>query len=154
MWRKYNRMILQKLEPARGARKAKKRIGRGTGNGHGKTSCRGHNGYGSRSGSVVKRGFEGGQMPLQRRLPKRGFTNIFREDIPIINLGELKGKIGEALSVDAPLLQSLGLLKPGCGAYKILGNGEIDKAITIKANAFSRSAVEKIEKAGGKAEKC
>jgi len=147
-------MPLSKLTPAIGSRKPAKRVGRGTGNGHGKTSCRGHNGDGSRSGSRRKRGFEGGQMPLQRRLPKRGFFNIFKKIYVPINLGDINLHVGIEKEVDAQVLVKLGLLRSNDLPIKVLGNGDFEKAITIKANAFSKNAIEKIEKVGGKAEKC
>lgn len=147
-------MVLSNLAVPKGARKPAKRVGRGTGNGHGKTSCRGHNGYGSRRGSGRKPGFEGGQMPLQRRLPKRGFFNFFGKETAIVNLGDIQERLKGVSVVDAAFLKSVGLLDEGSNIFKVLGAGDWDKAVTVKANAFSKSAVEKIEKAGGKAEKC
>jgi large subunit ribosomal protein L15 len=131
-------------------------VGRGTGNGHGKTSCRGHNGYGSRRGSRRKPGFEGGQMPLQRRLPKRGFFYPFDRGMEEVNLGAIN-RLLPAIPpdvVDAAYLSKEGLLDSDKGPFKVLGDGDLSKAVTIKANAFSKSALEKIAKAGGKAEKC
>lgn len=143
-------MKISDLAPEPGSRKKRKRIGRGPGSGHGKTSCRGHKGQNSRSGGGVKPGFEGGQMPLQRRLPKRGFTNIFQKKYSIINVGSLE-KITEATITPEVLLQE-GLIKNTKDMVKILGNGEITKAVTVRAHAFSTSAKEKIGKAKGKAE--
>lgn len=143
-------MKISDLAPEPGSRKTRKRIGRGPGSGHGKTSCKGHKGQNSRSGGGVKPGFEGGQMPLQRRLPKRGFTNIFQKKYSIINVGSLE-KISESIITPEVLLQE-GLIKNTKDMVKILGNGEITKAFTVKAHAFSASAKEKISKAKGKAE--
>jgi large subunit ribosomal protein L15 len=149
-------MGLANLTVPTGSRKAAKRVGRGTGNGHGKTSCRGNNGYGSRRGSRRKPGFEGGQMPLQRRLPKRGFHNPFQRAMEEVNLGAINGRLPAIPKdvVDAAFLAKAGLLDSDKGPFKVLGDGEFTKAATIKANAFSQSALAKIEKAGGKAEKC
>ena len=143
-------MKISDLAPEPGSRKTRKRIGRGPGSGHGKTSCKGHKGQNARSGGGVKPGFEGGQMPLQRRLPKRGFTNIFQKKYSIINVGSLE-KISESIITPEVLLQE-GLIKNTKDMVKILGNGEITKAFTVKAHAFSASAKEKISKAKGKAE--
>jgi large subunit ribosomal protein L15 len=143
-------MKLSDLAPAPGSRKRKKRVGRGQGSGLGKTSGRGHKGQKSRSGGGTKPGFEGGQMPLQRRLPKRGFTNIFRKDFAVINVGVLD-KLADT-EITPEVLMREGLVKDVKDGIKILGNGEITKAVTVKANAFSTSAREKIEKAQGKAE--
>jgi large subunit ribosomal protein L15 len=127
--------------------KARKRIGRGMGSGHGKTSTRGSKGQRAGTGFGQKRGFEGGQMPLHRRLPKRGFTNIFKREWTIVNLGRLEKLEGDAFSLDR--LVELGVVKkPGQG-LKILGSGELTRKITVEAHQFSKSAVEKIEKAGG-----
>jgi large subunit ribosomal protein L15 len=143
-------MKISDLAPEPGSRKTRKRIGRGPGSGHGKTSCKGHKGQNARSGGGVKPGFEGGQMPLQRRLPKRGFTNIFQKKYSIINVGSLE-KISESIITPEVLLQE-GLIKNTKDMVKILGNGEITKAFTVKAHAFSVSAKEKISKAKGAAE--
>ena len=143
-------MKLSDLAPEPGSRKKRKRIGRGPGSGHGKTSCKGHKGQNARSGGGVKPGFEGGQMPLQRRLPKRGFTNIFAKKYSIINIGSLE-KISETTITPEVLMQE-GLIKNTKDMVKILGNGEITKAFTVKAHAFSSSAKEKISKAKGTAE--
>lgn len=129
--------------------KSTKRVGRGMSSGHGKTSCRGHKGQMSRSGAKRRAWFEGGQMPLQRRVPKRGFNNLFRLEFAVVNLTEL-GKI-DALEVNRELLLKRGLVRSRGSAIKILGNGSIDKAMTVYADAFSATAREKIEKAGGKA---
>ncbi len=143
-------MELHDLKPAEGSRKTRKRVGRGTGSGLGKTSGRGHKGQGQRSGRKKIRGMEGGQMPLARRLPKRGFTNIFRKEIQIVNLGDLdRCEPGE---INNQILKGVGLIKKDDVPVKILGNGTIEKAFTIKVAAFSKSAVSKIEAAGGKTE--
>lgn len=143
-------MNLADLAPAPGSRKKRKRVGRGPGSGHGKTSCRGHKGQNSRSGGGVKPGFEGGQMPLQRRLPKRGFTNIFQKTFSIVNVGSLE-KLEES-EITPEVLIKEGLVRKIQDGVKILGNGELTKAVTVKAHAFSASAKEKIEKAKGTAE--
>jgi len=143
-------MNLSDLAPAPGSRKKRKRVGRGPGSGHGKTSCRGHKGQNSRSGGGVKPGFEGGQMPLQRRLPKRGFTNIFQKTFSIVNVSSLE-KLEES-EITPEVLIKEGLVRKIQDGVKILGNGELTKAITVKAHAFSASAKEKIEKAKGTAE--
>ena len=142
-------MNLSDLHPPKGQRHAPKRIGRGMGSGHGKTSTRGHKGQGSRSGSSLMRGFEGGQMPLHRRLPKRGFTNIFRTEYTVLNLDRLVALDEKELTLEA--FQSKGYLKRRGELLKILGNGELTTAITVHAHKFSKAAQEKIEKAGGKA---
>ena len=128
--------------------KKRKRVGCGIGSGNGKTSGRGQKGQKSRSGGGVRPGFEGGQMPLQRRIPKRGFTNIFKKEYRILNVSQLE-KLGLEV-VDSDALIKARLLKEG-SLLKILGNGEITKAVTVTADVFSQSAKEKIEKAGGKA---
>jgi len=143
-------MNLADLAPAPGSRKKRKRVGRGPGSGHGKTSCRGHKGQNSRSGGGVKPGFEGGQMPLQRRLPKRGFTNIFQKTFSIVNVSSLE-KLEET-EITPEVLIKEGLVRKIQDGVKILGNGELTKAVTVKAHAFSASAKEKIEKAKGTAE--
>jgi large subunit ribosomal protein L15 len=139
---------LSNLRAPKKANTNRKRVGRGMGSGMGKTSTRGHKGQGSRSGSSLMRGFEGGQMPLHRRLPKRGFTNIFRTEYNVLNLGSLADLQETELTLEK--LAELGLTKKK-GLLKILGNGEIKTAITIHAHKFSKSAQEKIERAGGKA---
>jgi large subunit ribosomal protein L15 len=142
-------MNLSNLRAPKNANRNKKRVGRGMGSGHGKTSTRGHKGQGSRSGSSLMRGFEGGQMPLHRRLPKRGFTNIFRTEYTVLNLSRI-AEMGETELTHERLL-ALGFLKRRNELIKILGTGEISDAITIHAHKFSKSAQEKIEAAGGKA---
>ena len=140
---------LSNLRAPKNANRNRKRVGRGMGSGHGKTSTRGHKGQGSRSGSSLMRGFEGGQMPLHRRLPKRGFTNIFRTEYTVLNLSRLEELNESELTLDSFIAK--GLLAKRNGLLKILGNGEVTKAITVHAHKFSKSAQEKIEKAGGKA---
>ena len=142
-------MNLSNLRAPKSANRNKKRVGRGMGSGHGKTSTRGHKGQGSRSGSSLMRGFEGGQMPLHRRLPKRGFTNIFRTEYTVLNLDRLVALGENELTLEA--FQAKGYLKSRGELLKILGNGEITTAITVHAHKFSKAAQEKIEKAGGKA---
>jgi large subunit ribosomal protein L15 len=140
-------LTLANLSPQEGSRKPKKRVGRGPGSGHGKTSGRGHKGAKARSGYNSKPGFEGGQMPLQRRLPKRGFNNIFRKQYEIIGLGQLDAfEAGQEISTET--LVAAGLVKAGNGV-KILANGEISKALTVKVEKVSGTARELIEKAGG-----
>ncbi len=129
--------------------KDRKRVGRGCGSGHGKTCCRGQNGQLSRSGSKKRAWFEGGQMPIQRRVPKRGFTNIFKKNFNIVNLSQLLELETKEINID--LLEQKGIIRNKKLPLKVLGNGEIDKAITVIADAFSKSAKEKIEKAGGQA---
>ncbi|HTA87096.1 MAG TPA: 50S ribosomal protein L15 [Silvibacterium sp.] len=142
-------MNLSNLRAPKSANRGKKRVGRGMGSGHGKTSARGHKGQRSRSGSSMMRGFEGGQMPLHRRLPKRGFTNIFRTEYTVLNLDRLV-ELGETeLTLDAFVAR--GFLRKRNELLKILGNGEINVALTVHAHKFSKAAQEKIEKAGGKA---
>ncbi|QNI30952.1 50S ribosomal protein L15 [Alloacidobacterium dinghuense] len=142
-------MNLSNLRAPKKANSNKKRVGRGMGSGMGKTSTRGHKGQGSRSGSSLMRGFEGGQMPLHRRLPKRGFTNIFRTEYTVLNLDRLV-ELGET-ELTIEFFAAKGLIKKHEGLLKVLGNGELTKAITVHAHKFSKSAQEKIEKAGGKA---
>jgi large subunit ribosomal protein L15 len=144
---------LSNLRAPRKANTGRKRVGRGMGSGMGKTSTRGHKGQGSRSGVSMMRGFEGGQMPLHRRLPKRGFTNIFRTEYTVVNLDRLVEHI-EGLNlteVKVDDYKKLGLASSKKALIKILGSGELTKALTIHAHKFSKSAAEKIEKAGGKA---
>ena len=140
-------MRLSDLSPKQGSNKKKKRVGRGIGSGHGKTSCRGHKGQKARTGGGTRVGFEGGQMPLYRRLPKRGFTNIFRKDYAVVNLKDLD-KLSESVVTPEVILEK-GLIKDTKSGIKILGEGEIKKPITVKAHAFSASAKDKIIKAGG-----
>src|SRR5271157_2797898 len=142
-------MNLSNLKAPKSANRGKKRVGRGMGSGTGKTSARGHKGQRSRSGSSMMRGFEGGQMPLHRRLPKRGFTNIFRTEYTVLNLDRLV-ELGETeLTIEAFVAK--GFLRKRNELLKILGNGEINVALTVHAHKFSKAAQEKIEKAGGKA---
>ncbi len=143
-------MELHNLRPAKGSKKNRRRVGRGTGSGIGKTSGRGENGAGSRSGWSSRPGREGGQMPLYRRIPKRGFFNIFRVSYQVVNLTDLQRC--ESSEITRESLRAAGLIKKIKEPVKILGNGEIKKALTIKVQAFSKTAKEKIEKAGGKAE--
>ena len=143
-------MDLHTLKPAEGSKKTRKRVGRGPGSGLGKTSGRGHKGAGQRSGFNKNAGHEGGQMPLHRRLPKRGFTNIFKKEFQVVNIGDLTRC--DAGEVTGDTLRASGLIKNLKRPVKILGNGEIEKAYTVRAHAFSKSAVAKIEAAGGKAE--
>jgi large subunit ribosomal protein L15 len=143
--------ILNELGPPHGSVRKRKRVGRGHASGTGKTSGRGHKGTGARAGGKIKAGFEGGQMPLQRRLPKRGFTNIFRREYQIVNVGALDSFESGSI-LDATSLAQSGLVRSPDLPVKVLGQGEIKSAVTIKANAFSASARTKIESAGGKAE--
>jgi large subunit ribosomal protein L15 len=142
-------MNLSSLKPPAGQKHRKKRVGRGMGSGKGKTSTRGHKGARSISGYSIMRGFEGGQMPLHRRLPKRGFTNIFRTEYAVVNLDRL-AELGEK-ELTFEKFTELGLVKKREGLIKILGDGELKVAVTVHAHKFSKSAQEKIEKAGGKA---
>jgi large subunit ribosomal protein L15 len=144
-------MKLSELTPAPGSSKKRKRVGRGDGSGHGKTSCRGHKGQGARSGGGTRPGFEGGQMPLQRRLPKRGFHNPFRIAPAVVNLDQLENfPAGSEVTLDAMVKR--GLVHGKDRRVKVLGDGALSKALTIKAHGFSAKAKEKIEAAGGKAE--
>ena len=144
-------MKLYELSPAAGSVKDVKRIGRGHGSGNGKTAGKGHKGQNARSGGGVRPGFEGGQMPMTRRIPKRGFNNIFATKYSVVNVSDLDQFV-DGTVVDADLLKASGLIKKTNNGVKILGNGELTKNLTVKAAAFSASAKEKIEKAGGKAE--
>ena len=141
-------MELNNLKPKKGARHAKKRVGRGPGSGHGKTSSRGEKGQKSRSGFSRSLGFEGGQMPLHRRLPKRGFTNIFKKDYAVVNVSDLE-RFDNGATVDEAALRQAGMVKGQHDGVKILGNGELSKKLTVTATKFSKSAKEIIEKAGG-----
>jgi len=145
------KLNLGNLKPSPGSVKKRKRIGRGPGSGHGKTSTRGHKGQKARSGAKRKPWFEGGQMPIQRRLPKRGFTNIFKKEYQIVNLASLSKCKGQEI-ISPLVMKKLGLIKKLNTPVKILGEGEIPGSITIQANAFSKKAKEKIEVLGGKAE--
>lgn len=145
-------MALNNLRPPKGAKHPKKRVGRGMGSGHGKTASRGTKGAKSRSGFRFKRGFEGGQMPLHRRVPKRGFHNPFRVEYAVVNLDTL-GEVFEAGSAVTPeLLRERGLVRSAHAPVKILGRGEVGKALTVRAHKFSGSAAQKIAAAGGAAE--
>ncbi|HEX6768717.1 MAG TPA: 50S ribosomal protein L15 [Candidatus Binatia bacterium] len=144
-------MRIDDLKPAAGSNKKRKRVGRGDGSGHGKTSGRGHKGQGSRSGGNTKPGFEGGQMPLQRRLPKRGFHNIFRNEMAVVNLAQLEALAGAGDIVPETMSQH-GLISGKNRQVKVLGEGNWTKPVTVRAHGFSASAKEKIEAAGGKAE--
>jgi len=141
-------MNLGNLKPAPGSVKKRKRVGRGPGSGHGKTAGRGHKGQRSRAGSKIRPWFEGGQMPLQRRVPKRGFTNIFKKQFQLVNVKDLD-KVKDK-NITPEVLLNLGLINKKNVPVKILGDGEIKNSIEISAHAFSASAKEKIEKAGGK----
>src|SRR2546421_9123841 len=143
-------MNLSQLKPPAGQNKTRKRIGRGMGSGHGKTSTRGSKGQRAGTGFGQKRGFEGGQMPLHRRLPKRGFTNIFKKQYAIINLGRLDALSGDTFSPDQ--LMELGEVRKLGDGLKVLGSGELKRAIRVTAHLFSKSAMEKIQAAGGTAE--
>ncbi|MBQ6266077.1 MAG: 50S ribosomal protein L15 [Clostridia bacterium] len=144
-------MKLHDLSPAAGSTKARKRIGRGPASGQGKTAGKGHKGQLARAGRGMRAGFEGGQMPLQRRVPKRGFNNIFRTEYAIVNISALDAfDDGDTVTVEA--LVEKGIVKKTMDGVKILGNGEISKKLTVQVNAFSDSAKSKIEAAGGKAE--
>ena len=142
-------MNLSGLKPPAGQKHSRKRIGRGMGSGHGKTSTRGHKGQRAGTGFGQKRGFEGGQMPLHRRLPKRGFTNIFKKEFAIVNLGQLEKLEGETFSPDS--LRELGIVKKLGEGLKVLGGGVLTRKISVEAHVFSKSAVEKIQAAGGTA---
>ena len=141
-------MRLNELSPARGSKKAKRRVGRGPGSGKGTTAGRGTKGENSRSGGGVRPGFEGGQMPLQRRLPKRGFTNIFAKRVAAINIRDLAG-FESGSEVDEKLLRERGIIKNRVDSIKLLGQGEIKHPLTVKVNSVSQSARAKIESAGG-----
>jgi large subunit ribosomal protein L15 len=143
-------MNLSNLKPPAGQTKPRKRIGRGMGSGHGKTSTRGSKGQRAGTGFGQKRGFEGGQMPLHRRLPKRGFTNIFKKEFAIVNLIQLEKASGDTFTVDS--LRQLGLVKKLGEGLKVLGTGTLTRKITVEAHHFSKSALEKIQKAGGTAQ--
>jgi len=144
--------MLDSLKPPCGAVKKKKRVGRGESSGLGKTSGRGSKGQRARSGGGVKAGFEGGQMPLQRRLPKRGFTNIFKKEYSVLNVGRLEAAFKAGDTVDRDSLLEKGLVRKGRKSVKVLGQGELSIALTVKAESFSESARAKIEAAGGKVE--
>ena len=145
-------MKLHELQPAQGSVKDVKRIGRGHGSGNGKTAGKGHKGQKARSGGSIRPGFEGGQMPLQRRMPKRGFNNIFAKEYAEINVSVLEARFEDGAVVDAEALIASGAIKDAKDGIKVLGNGDITKKLTVKAAKFTAAAQEKIEKAGGKAE--
>ena len=145
-------MSLNKLKPAQGSKQKKKRVGRGPGSGLGKTSGRGHKGAQSRSGYAFKRGFEGGQMPLHRRVPKRGFTNIFRTEYDVVNLDQLEARFDAGATVTPDALREAGLVRDRRSKIKVLARGEVTKALTVQAHKFSGAAAEKLAGAGGKAE--
>jgi len=145
-------MKLTDLRPAKGAKSARKRVGRGEGSGLGKTSGRGSKGLKARSGGGTKPGYEGGQMPLQRRIPKRGFVNVFRKERAVVNVKDLN-RFEAGSVVDAAALRSEGLVKGDCpGGVKLLGNGEVTRKLTVKVDRASKSAVEKVVAAGGTVE--
>jgi large subunit ribosomal protein L15 len=144
-------MKINELAPAAGSKHKKKRVGRGPGSGHGKTACRGHKGQKSRSGGGPARGFEGGQMPIHRRLPKRGFTNPFKKNYNILNVKDLE-QFGANSILDSASFMEAGLIKKMGDRVKLLGQGEISHPLTIKLHKVSRSAREKIESAGGTVE--
>ena len=144
-------MRIHELKKPEGSTKAPKRIGRGQGTGQGTTAGRGMNGQNSRSGGGVRLGFEGGQMPLYRRLPKRGFNNKWAKEYAEVNVKDLN-KFDDGATVDAAALIEKGIVKKALDGVKVLGNGELEKKLTVKAAKFSKSAAEKIEKVGGKAE--
>jgi large subunit ribosomal protein L15 len=144
-------MKIEEIKPAEGSRKRSKRVGRGVGSGHGKTACKGHKGQKARSGGTVGLGFEGGQMPLQRRLPKRGFRNPFGVEFSIVNLDTINSLTG--IDVITPeLLREKKIVRDLKDGLKVLGDGKIERPVTVRATAFSASAAEKIAAAGGKAE--
>lgn len=144
-------MNIYELKPAPGSKKKKKRVGRGIGSGLGKTSARGQDGQNSRSGGGVRPGFEGGQMPLSRRLPKRGFTNIFAKEYATVNVSELN-VLEDGTEVTVELLKEKRIIRKTYDGLKVLGNGEITKKLTVKAAKFTQTAAEKIAAAGGTAE--
>ncbi len=145
-------MGLNNLKPAEGSKFERKRVGRGPGSGNGKTAGRGYKGAQSRSGWKYKRGFEGGQMPLHRRVPKRGFTNIFRTEYDVVNLDQLEKLFDKGATVTVDALRDAGIVSSRTAKVKVLGRGEIAKALTVQAHKFSGKAAEKIAAAGGKAE--
>jgi large subunit ribosomal protein L15 len=144
-------MKLNKLSPAEGSRTSRKRLGRGPGSGLGKTSGRGHKGQGSRSGGSIRPGYEGGQMPIHRRLPKRGFTNIFKKIVAVVNISDLQPFESGAM-VDEAAFRAAGIVKGKFDQIKLLAKGDIDYPITVKVDAASQKAIEKIAAAGGKVE--
>ena len=145
-------MDLSNLKPAEGSKQKKFRVGRGQGSGNGKTAGRGHKGAQSRSGWKSKRGFEGGQMPLHRRIPKRGFTNIFRTEYDVVNLDQLETLFEKGATVTVEALRQRGIVSSRTALVKVLGRGDVTKALTVQAHKFSGKAAEKLAAAGGKAE--
>lgn len=144
-------LTLSNLSPNPGSNRPRKRIGRGPGSGHGKTATRGHKGFKARSGGGVKVGFEGGQMPLQRRIPKRGFNNPFRLEYGVVNVASLD-RFESGTKVDRQVLVDAGLVAKKCNLIKLLGDGEVSKSLTVVVDKFSETARRKIEAAGGKIE--
>jgi large subunit ribosomal protein L15 len=144
-------MRLEELKPSKGARKKSKRVGRGPGSGSGKTASKGHKGQKARSGGVKGPGFEGGQMPLQRRIPKRGFTNIFRKEYSVVNIADLE-TLGGKDPITPEVLLEKGLIRNMKDGVKVLGMGDLKAQIVVRAHKFSKSAIDKIQAAGGKAE--
>lgn len=144
-------MKLHELKPQPGARKKPKRVGRGPGSGHGKTATRGHKGQTARSGGTKGAGFEGGQQPLIRRIPKRGFRNIFRKEYAIVNLGDLS-RFDEGQQITPDLLKETGIIRRSAMALKVLGDGDLTKRLNILAHKFSQGALAKIAAAGGRGE--
>ncbi|MCC7124041.1 MAG: 50S ribosomal protein L15 [Acidobacteria bacterium] len=145
-------MSLNNLKPAPGSKFSRKRVGRGPGSGNGKTAGRGNKGAQSRSGYSYKRGFEGGQMPLHRRVPKRGFNNIFRTEYAVVNLDQLEAKFDAGTTVTPDAMRAAGLIHSKTTPVKLLGRGELTKALTVQAHKFSGKAAEKIAAAGGSTE--
>jgi large subunit ribosomal protein L15 len=145
-------MDLSNLKPAPGAKRNRKRVGRGPGSGNGKTAGRGNKGAQSRSGYSFKRGFEGGQMPLHRRLPKRGFNNVFRTEYAVVNLDQLEGQFDAGSTITPDTLRAAGLVHTKRLPIKVLGRGDVTKAFTVQAHKFSGKAAEKLAAVGGKAE--
>ena len=145
-------MKLHELSPAEGSKKSVKRIGRGAASGQGKTAGKGHKGQKARAGRGMRPGFEGGQMPLQRRVPKRGFNNIFATEYATVKVSDLEARFEAGAVVDTKALVEAGLIKKSLDGVKVLGNGELTKALTVQLAAYTATAKEKIEKAGGKAE--
>ena len=144
-------MKINELSPAEGSRRGRKRVGRGPGSGHGKTSCRGHKGQNSRSGGGVRPGFEGGQMPIHRRLPKRGFKNPFRKEYSVVNVGDLS-RFEPNTQLDPDILKEAGLVWKMLDGVKLLGSGEISQPLVVRIHKISHSARKKIEGAGGRVE--
>jgi len=144
-------MKINELSPADGSRKKRKRIARGPGSGHGKTACRGQKGQKSRSGGGVRPGFEGGQMPLHRRLPKRGFTGIFKKEYTVINIDDLN-RFEPGMLLDPPAFLEAGLVKKMRDGIKLLGYGELDRPVAVRIHKASKTAMEKVEAAGGRVE--